>query len=138
MPGLRTRHVATALLALLGTLGAGCSSGRSTGLDEDPLVVTKVADSEELVIRNESAQPIFTYVVDRAQAARINWAPCADVSRCPPPLGPGESQRVPWPAPDSLSTAGERAAIVYWWRPTPAGVMYASHTDIESIVVPLP
>lgn len=74
-------------------------------------VVVRVDDGQFLV-RNETDKPIFTFVVGRETATRIDWIMCADPDRCDP-LASGATRRTPL---TQISGGDEPELQFSWWH----------------------
>ena len=71
-----------------------------------------------LQLTNQSPAPVYSFVIESQTAALVNWAPCADPSRCSG-LAPGGSLHLPY-TDIAGYTPGARQAIVYWWHLVPS------------------
>jgi hypothetical protein len=97
--------------------------------------VNVVTGSSSLRIANSTGLPVYYFVVECQLAARINWAPCTDPSRCAAVAPNGEGS-VPY---DQISgyQAGASQAIVYWWHLEPSADGRFQADSIRAKVVPL-
>ena|SRR5688500_466065 len=105
------RHYRAILVFLLATNGCAAATG-----PEGRATVAVVDGGQAIAITNRTSRPIFTFVVDRQEAALINWAPCVSGPSCPP-LPPGDTRLTPFPA--GPRSGEQREALVYWWHAVP-------------------
>ena len=103
IPFVRIPVVALALYAL------GCES--PMGVDRT-VTVSIVGDS--LRLENPTLRPAYFFAVEAETAARINWAPCTDPSKCQavPPQG---TLSIPLAEVTGFEADSE-VALVYWWH----------------------
>lgn len=112
-------------------LGAvGCSQPAETSSEQ----LRAQASSFTLTLQNLGSTTVYTFVVEREYAARINWAPCADPTHCTG-LEPGASTALPFSQIGGYS-AGAREAVVYHWHLIPQGGVFLPDT-IRALVVTL-
>jgi hypothetical protein len=93
-------------------LACGSPSEPSLSSSTFPLQVTGDGSALELV--NLTDRPAFFFIYERERAALINWAACADSTRCEfvPPRG---RIRVPYTRIGAYEP-GKQEAIVWWWE----------------------
>jgi hypothetical protein len=86
------------------------------------------ADGTSLELLNLSDRPAFFFIYERERAALINWAPCADASRCQfvPPRG---RARVLYPEIGAYTTDSQEA-IVWWWGSRGGSVPGETHAVV--------
>jgi len=103
---MRLTHSLSAFALLL---AAACSSSLA------PVnvggVVARVDDGQ-LVVRNETHSPVFTFAIGRETATRTDWIPCADPERCDP-LAPGATRRT---ALAEIMGGDEPELFFTWWH----------------------
>ena len=104
---IRLRHAAS-LLALAAV--AACGGPTEFSLD-GPLSIR--TDDGTLRLQNRTAGTVFTFVIEREDAALVDWIPCSDPLACEG-LAPNVERSIPY---DEISgyDRGDREAIVYWW-----------------------
>lgn len=123
------RRYGALLILFLAT--SGCAT--STGPQND--AVDAVSREQDIAITNRTRRDIYTFVVGREAAARINWAPCVSGPSCVP-LPPGETRRAPFTTAQRIASA-EREVLVYWWHSVrgPDGTRGPGSIQVE--IVPL-
>ena len=110
---------------------AGCTEPTSPVSDG---VLNVRAQDSLLQIENTSSAPVHRFIVERAYAARINWAGCAGPA-CPA-IDAGAVVEIPYSLIAGYSS-GAREAIVYWWRSVPDGAAGFRPDSIRALVAPL-
>ncbi len=101
-------------LALVLLLAVSCTQPNGPVTDD---VLQAEAERLELHLTNGSPQPIYWTIFEADFAARANWAPCVDPTRCTP-LEPRQRRTLPYRDITGYSRGAENA-IVYWWRLEP-------------------
>ncbi len=96
--------------------------------------VSADARNQQVVVTNNSASPVFTFVIGRVIEMRTDWIPCVDAARCPP-IQPGTSRVYPYET--LMREPGEKEVVVRWWRAVPDGSGVPHARDFGSLVVPL-
>ena len=114
-------------------LGLVLACGDPTGPIPGTLAVR--ATAPVLQLTNQSAAPIYTFTIEAGTAARANWAPCTDPSRCPS-IAPGKHATLPYAAITGY-TAGAQQAIVFWWHLTLGGSTGFRPDSIRSVIIGL-
>jgi hypothetical protein len=100
-----------------------CGSSTEPSPGSSTLQVT--ADGTSLQLLNLSDRPTFFFIYERERAALINWAPCADATRCA--FVSGRSRvRVPYTSIGDYQP-GKQEAIVWWWQSLGGSVPSAVH-----------
>ncbi len=76
-----------------------------------------LASPPNLVMTNQTATPIYSFIVDQRTLALVDWAPCLDPATCDP-LAAGTTKTVPY---DSILgySAQTESVVVYWWHLVP-------------------
>jgi hypothetical protein len=107
----------------------GSPTEPSFGTSTSPLLVT--ADGTSLELLNFSDRPVFFFIYERGHAALINWAPCADATRCEFVPARGRA-RVHYTNIGAYEP-GKQEAIVWWWESLGGSVP----SDVHAVVVRL-
>jgi hypothetical protein len=100
-----------AQLLLLASL-AGCENPTASLQLDGPLAVR--AGARTLQLRNQTAETVHVFVIERESAALTNWAPCSNPDRCDG-LAPGEEQSIGYGEIAGYES-GDQEAILYWWH----------------------
>jgi hypothetical protein len=117
-----------ATVAAVALVLASCS-GTTDPLESATVAVTSQPGALELT--NLSSARTFYFIYERGAAARIIWAPCVDVARCPS-LAPGEQVVIPNTTIGGYEP-GKHEAIVWSWHGPPL----PGPDDIRAVVVAL-
>ncbi|HEX2091696.1 MAG TPA: hypothetical protein VHG28_04805 [Longimicrobiaceae bacterium] len=126
---MRLRRVLASLLLLC--VVAACPG--PTGIRTQGRLEIR-ADGARLHLTNHAARPVYTFIVERATAALIDWAPCVDPAKCEG-IAPGQERRVPYEQIGGY-TRGAREGIVYWWHLEPGSEGRFQPDSIRAEVVP--
>jgi hypothetical protein len=100
------------LLLCLALTGCGSAAEPPAGPSSQTLLAA--ADGSYLQLENFSDSPVFYMIHERGAAALINWAPCADLARCPY-LPARARTRLPYSAIGAYEL-GKHEAILWWWE----------------------
>lgn len=96
--------------------------------------VSADARDQQVIVTNNSANPIFTFVIGRIIETRTEYLLCVDAAQCPPiPVG---GSRV-YPFETLMREPGEREVVVRWWHLVPDGSGGVRATDFGFLIVPL-
>lgn len=101
-------------LLLLASL-AGCGNPTASLQLDGPLTVR--AGARTLHLRNQTARPVYVFVVERESAAVIDWAACSNPDTCDG-LAPGGERSVGYERIAGYES-GDQEAILYWWHLEP-------------------
>ncbi|HEX8850966.1 MAG TPA: hypothetical protein VF761_15650 [Gemmatimonadaceae bacterium] len=74
-------------------------------------VVARVDDGQ-LIVRNGTDRPVFTFAIGREVATRTDWIICADPDRCDP-LASGATRRTPL---SQIMGGDEPELQLSWWH----------------------
>jgi hypothetical protein len=119
--------VVSACLAVLLACGNPTGSG-STGL------LVRAAPPV-LDLTNQTAGPVYSFVIDRAAAAYTDWGPCSDPNTCAAITVGGTDALAYSQIVGYSSTSTE--AIVYWWHLVPDGNNGFRPDSVRAVVTSL-
>ena len=128
-------------MRLVLAIGLTCVAlGGSAGCGHEPvppntpgLNVAVSREASGLRIANQTSRPIAFAVFEGEYAARMQFAPCIDLSPACVRLASGESTVVPYEQVGGYRS-GARTAIVYWWHVVPVAGGYRAD-EIRSEIV---
>jgi hypothetical protein len=120
-------------IAVLGSFAAAAACDTPFGLRELN-GVSADARNQQVIVTNNSASPIFTFVIGRIIEMRTDYIPCVDAAQCPPIQSGGS--RV-YPFETLMREPGEREVVVRWWHAVPDGSGGVRPGDFGSLIVPL-
>ncbi|HXI94827.1 MAG TPA: hypothetical protein VNG04_01765 [Candidatus Acidoferrum sp.] len=119
--------VVSACLAVL----LGC--GNPTGTGSTGLLVR--AAPPVLDLTNQTAAPIYSFVIDRGAAAYTDWAPCTNPAACSS-IKAGATSSLTYAQIAGYSSASTEA-IVYWWHLVPDGTNGFRPDSVRGVVTSL-
>jgi hypothetical protein len=126
----------TARIRLVVALGAlSCLVTRCSSLAPAGGALSVVAIPPALHLTNQTALPVYTFVIDRSTLALTDWAPCSDPNSCQS-IAPGATPVLPYSGIAGYSAA-TREAIVYWWHLEPQGGGGFQPDSIRAVVTAL-
>ena len=96
--------------------------------------VSVTARDRQVVVTNNSAGPVFVFLIGRDMEARTDWIPCVDAVRCPP-IEPGSSRAYPYES--IMRETWDKEVRVSWWHAAPDGSGGVKPTDGGSLLVPI-
>jgi hypothetical protein len=120
-------------IAVLGSFAAAAACDTPFGLRELN-GVSADARNQQVIVTNNSASPIFGYVMGRVSETRVDPFLCVDAAQCPP-IQPRDSRIYPY-ATISFDP-GEIEVVVRWWHAVPDGSGGVRPGDFGSLIVPL-
>lgn len=124
------RHLRSIISLVALAAVAGCGGPTEFRLD-GPLRI-RTADGT-LRLQNRTAGTVYTFVMEREDAARIDWIPCSDPVTCEG-LPPNVERSIPYGRISGYDR-GDREAVVYWWSlRAKAGGGYEPHEIRNAIV----
>ena len=89
-------------------------------------------DQSAVELHNGRSAAIYFFIVDRQEAALINWAPCGDPQHCPRVAA---NRTVVVPGSEVFGWDTSDQVIVYWWHLIPAGDRRYEPDTIRALVV---
>jgi hypothetical protein len=120
-------------IAVLGSFAAAAGCDTPFGLRESN-GVSADARNQQVIVTNNSASPIFTFVIGRIIETRTDYILCVDAARCPP-IQTGGSRVYPYET--LMREPGEREVVVRWWHAVPDGSGGLRAGNLGSLIVPL-
>jgi len=108
--------------------------GDATGAGSDVLRARAVGPV--VILATDEADPVHYFVVDRASASLIDWAPCTNPVGCPS-VSRGAPVRIPSAALRAEVAGGGEEAIVYHWQLHDDGAGGYRLGEVRSVTVSL-
>jgi len=119
--------VVSAYLAVLLACGNPTDTG-STGL------IVRAAPPV-LNLTNQTAGPVYSFVIDRGAAAYTDWGPCTDPNTCAA-IQVGGTNTLAYTQIAGYSSTST-GAIVYWWHLAPDGKNGFRPDSVRAVVTSL-